>query len=184
MRVPLAKVWRAFPELDPFADAECQRYVKEATRRRLLSAVVLMSSGLLIALMLGVACTWAVIATARWSGVTTSGIHRWTYQVLLEDVPKFAIVPVSLWVGVLLGRDLWLRRAIRKRLDLTICGGCGYSLLGLTLRRDPGTDDEYVMCPECAQRISLRGIGATRDDFLADGHRDPGPKPPPVRTTP
>ena len=52
MRFPLDKVYRAFPELDPFTDEQCRRFVQRVRvtgsyRPALLSAVILTAAGAL-----------------------------------------------------------------------------------------------------------------------------------------
>jgi len=64
---------------------------------------------------------------------------------------------------MLLVRDRWLNRCVRKQLSGIKCGACGYSLIGLALAED--APDPAVICPECGHHIVLQVMGLTPADI-------------------
>ncbi len=64
---------------------------------------------------------------------------------------------------MLIARDRWLNRCIRKQLSGIKCGACGYSLIGLALIED--APDPAVTCPECGHRVVLSEMGITQADI-------------------
>ena len=160
MRLPLAKVYRAFPELDRFDDPTCERFVDAAERAAGWRA----SHGVrLFALVVGMLVGFAVVAlfVLAFGEATRHG----SLAARLPDWLAFtAVVVVAPLVGAVAGfkiRDIWLRAAIRRQIADTRCPKCRYSLLGLKL--DSGT----VTCPECGARHSLAAMGKTPADLLA-----------------
>lgn len=165
MRLPTRKVWRAFPELDPFTDDECRAYMRESRGRRAFGNLVVLPASVVLGVALGMT-GWAGLAfTLESLGIELESprVPEWVHALVL--LLLVLIVFGAPLIVALVARDAWVRRALRRRINLASCGGCGYSLLGLTVRADAETGDEFVMCPECARRTSLRGIGATRADF-------------------
>ncbi len=151
MRLPLSKIYRAFPELDRFDDALCKVFVKRAREAKKVSgrvfAVLVLPVYFLLAYFLFFILVW---------------IDGW---VALPDTPLFialvmASIPLMPAVILLIFRDVWLRWALRSQVGSTNCL-CGYSLLGLTLV------DNAVQCPECGERISLTNRGLSPEDLLA-----------------
>ena len=67
------------------------------------------------------------------------------------------------WVSILLLRDRWLYRSIRKQLKGALCKECEYSLLGLKAVLDEDTW-KYVQCPECGTKNEFEtGVLAPAD---------------------
>jgi len=64
---------------------------------------------------------------------------------------------------MLIVRDRWLNRCIRKQLSGIKCGACGYSLIGLALIDD--APKPTVICPECGHHIILHEMGLTQADI-------------------
>ena len=164
MRLPKRKIWRAFPELDRFSDAECERFVLRAAQKYRWSkarAMAITAGVLAFVIPLGL-----VLARAAWgiaSPWTSSKLPRLHRVLDGPDARGLAIVAVVAVVAFtfLLVRDRWLIRTINQRLRQTVCSGCGYSLLGLT------SDRGVVECPECRQPFFLNDAGLTDDDLMS-----------------
>jgi hypothetical protein len=143
MRLLVRTIWRAFPELDPYTDAECATFVRRATRRaprRWLH---------------GVAVLLFFLAALAGSVVAAGFVLRFvevSVPEALHDVVALLAVPVALAlvfavpsVGALILRDVFLRHRLAQVLrDRGSCGNCGYSLVGL-----PIPASLVVACPEC-----------------------------------
>lgn len=144
MRIPLHKIYRAFPELDRFDDDLCKRFMKRACSNRLeqvLAAVMI---------VLVMVTVWAIVERL---GEVGYSIWPWFAKVL--DA-RWGVAPIAVLVSLqflaaalagMLVRDLmvqWMvRRLIRKR---GTCRACGYSLLGMVVPADL-----KIICPECGK---------------------------------
>ncbi len=149
MRMPIAKVWRAFSELDRFDDDRCRVYVAEARSRRRTLGVVLFAVGSFAAVVF-------LVITGALAGSIQDEIPneiRYDALSLLVSLSTGVVWLVALTAVVLLVRDAWLRSAIRDRLNTMTCGACRYSLLGLTPRGEAGS--RHVVCPECGASVVL-----------------------------
>lgn len=155
MRIPLNKIYRAFPELDRFSDEQCERYVLQAMRisgrRRLVRHTLEASVGVGIFFLV-------LFAVASVSPMTPGRGFIVAYAVLLVALPI---------VGWLIARDQLLRQAIKARLTSARCPACDYSLLGLPVH------GEVVVCPECGEAIDLEHHGLTEADLLSNA-TEPG----------
>lgn len=159
MRIPLSKAYRAFPELDSFDDATCERYVKVANQQFGASKSGWIALGLAIAffgscvgsLLVSNVCDWAEDSTRSW---------RFDPSFIAGGVFLLVVLFVA-FTPVLLLRDRWLKRAILEKLRMARCPTCSYSLLGLTVK------DGAVMCPECATPFVLKDRGLTEEDMIA-----------------
>jgi len=146
MRLPLSKIWRAFPELDRFDDTRCRRYVVEAARvnRRsgcvILLLIPLAIAGWLVSIGLSIAILDLLVPGNQGPG--------WYFTAVALVI--FAAPPLLMGVTILLARDRWLRRAVRDRLNVARCLGCSYSLLGLT-PVEGRSGQRHVTCPECGK---------------------------------
>jgi hypothetical protein len=154
MRLLTRTLWRAFPELDGFDDAQCARFVRAAARplghRLLRWALVLLFAGL-GALLLPLALLAEGYADRRgWIGSTPVADAltkpRWMAEWLF-----LTIIPTLCFsFGGLLGlltRDVLLRLRVRAVLGHRgRCERCRYFLGGL-----PVGADLKVTCPECGQ---------------------------------
>jgi ribosomal protein S27AE len=169
VRLPLNKVYRAFPELDRFSDHECGRFVERANRdypesRVVAGAIaVVISAAVIIALFILERMLWAV-----WSQRYPTPLARENAQdvVVVLSVLVYALL---FCVGMLVARDRWLIRTITLRVHQTSCPSCGYSLLGLVV------DKGVILCPECAAPFFLADHGMTEEDLLAPGPRGKPP---------
>ena len=165
MRLPVSKVYRAFPELDRFTDAECSQYVQRAMKNCWRSMLVASAIAVVLAIIAAVAGPALVGLLAS---VSSQGFRN-RYDML------FPILGIAAFIGgpafVALGtRNVWLRRAIRSQLNTTLCPQCGYQLLGLPLV------SEGVHCPECGKWSSLRELQLTPEMLMVPG----SPARPPV----
>jgi hypothetical protein len=120
---PLSKVWRAFPELDRFSDAQCKAYVRLARRER--PGVLVVSAAL---------CSGASfsLSSLSWAPFFFGGSfggdwRRFNLAGPLGDNWMLVIV-LSILVSIggplvvfFLVRDKWLRRAVRLHLRGAHC---------------------------------------------------------------
>jgi hypothetical protein len=160
MRLPLSKVYRAFPELDRFSDQECEQFVLRAEQDYPGSkgaAQFLGAGGIAVGLIVvGVIekILWTQYAP-NWSVGSRADFRDGL--ILLSAV----LMVLSFCVGMLMVRDRWLIRTITLRVQQTSCPGCGYSLLGLAVDRG------VVTCPECAAPFHLSEHGLRAEDLIA-----------------
>ncbi len=160
MRLPLSKIYRAFPELDRFEDARCESFVHGAKRQHWASGLViafLFVPALFVSVIVASVITMLVFERAL-DFAATKGINESAIVAAgsLLGIAVAAVPPVF----VLRARDRWLRWAIARHINHARCF-CGYSLLGLTI------EDGAVQCPECGERIVLADRGLTPDMLLA-----------------
>jgi len=139
MRLISRKIWRAFPELDQFDDAECREYLKRSkpvANSALGSLLVICAT--LFALVL-----WVLVIVLVMPVISGMGLSRGIFVAI-----QFVLLTALIWLTALSGflmRDYWVRRFIRRRIAMSICMKCGYSLIGLPMQSDA------VICPECGQ---------------------------------
>ncbi|MCC6426155.1 MAG: hypothetical protein IT435_04975 [Phycisphaerales bacterium] len=166
MRIPLHKVYRAFPELDRFTDAECERYIayilKSRGRGRLISLAVSAVGSLVVVVVSAPFLMFAarrlsnLLADTKW--MPSGGMSVEITTVLL------LVLSGALGIGWLVCGDVLLRRLLFARLKESRCPGCGYSLLGLAV-----LEQGRVLCPECGQYTYLSEQQLSREDLLAPG---------------
>lgn len=174
MRLPLSKIYRAFPELDRFTDVQCEEYVRQVRKRfrrgRRVQGVLRTLGAVLIAF----ACFVGSVALAVSIGWTTGGVMR--ISTLVEhpllgavSIAAFTAIPASvilLWL-----KNGWLRRRIRDHMRDIRCAQCGYVMLGLNVH------DGVITCPECGERVVLESLGLTAADVMgvvgAEGRKPP-----------
>lgn len=153
MRVPFAKVYRAFPEFDPFPDDECQRYMRYAYRQArwrigcipmligIAAFVLWVPVNLLIGRMLG-------------TYIRPGSSGDWVVVLLLVSVIALPGV-----IG-LLARDRILFRVLHDRIKTARCPQCHFSLLGLPVAAGA------ARCPECGFNVVLSQHNLTPEDLL------------------
>ncbi len=150
MRIPFSKPYRAFPELDPFSDAQCRELIGMAQAHRLhwaLEFAARASVMLATFFVAGLAVRWSrTLFFDRWTGWwLRSGVGD-----TLEIVLIFTALLGAPMMSVLVMRDLQDRRMIRRVLERGAnCAGCRYSLLGLL-----EVEEGRVRCPECGRMNS------------------------------
>ncbi len=161
MRLPVSKIYRAFPELDRFSDAECDRFVQLAVKDRPFQTA-LVTIGILalltIAMVGGLTFFLGLFSVLDTYAKPLRQLDMWpAAQILLIAVVLTALV----YLAAFLPRDKWIRSVIANRLRSTRCLSCNYSLLGLDIRQG------MVECPECGCRSSIADRGLTAEDLLA-----------------
>lgn len=156
MRMPVSKVYRAFPELDHFSDRQCEshfdkvrkKYRLQETGFTLLTVVGMLVVGLLVVVS-GRLVLQAVFPPPG----------NPPPAAILAVVGFLAFSLLLQCVVVLRFRDRWLFRTLRRHLEDTRCGKCEYQLLGLPVK------EAAVTCPECGERHTLVSLGRTEADF-------------------
>jgi len=153
VRLPLSKVYRAFPELDRFSDDECELYVRHVSRDS------------------GTSITVGAFAVAIGSMIVVPVVTVLTARLVFVRPPTPVIALMSLLVfGGLFSGPLWgflfrdrlLRRAVLERLKRARCPACRYSLVGLKSKQG------RVTCPECGSVIELAATDLTEQDLVAE----------------
>jgi hypothetical protein len=165
MRVPISRVYRAFPELDRFSDAECEQFVLLAKQQQRASRVIAIFIGIALAGVV-VATTIGIVAFVGMSLDAVLPLSTWSLQYpLIFDlsiVLGFVGLPAALGAyAAFFVRDRWLKSAILDKLLRAKCGSCNYSLLGLSV------SDDRIQCPECGTVYVLADLGMTAADFIA-----------------
>ena len=151
-------MYRAFPELDRFSDAQCRSFVTMASRG-LSRGWKLIARVIVVVLTVPALLVCVIAALALCSEIMQAlGQHK---ASLLWVVPfTIPAVAAPLLANVLL-RDKLLRREIATRILAAGCLKCRYSLLGLEWR------EGLVSCPECGQINNLHERGLRPEDLLA-----------------
>ena len=147
MRIPRGRVYRAFPELDRFTDAQGEQFVRAACKRgwrrhyhRFLVVVFLLLAWLIAWLLIGLG-TYLLDRVAP--TLHRSNAAYWTLAslaLILFVAPLFLLLLVKDWF--LLRR---LRLVIRARGS---CPACQYTLLGAVV-----SERDIVTCPECGMEL-------------------------------
>lgn len=151
MRIPLGKIWRAFPELDNYTDDECMRFVERAKREHQQSQVLWGLATIAGLLLAAVPALWVFgrVVPPLTSAIKRSlGAHRFRDIQTLMDVAMFALPALAIAGVVLLVRDRWLIRTITRKVQAAACPTCGYSLLGLVVEMGAWCAPNAV--PRCA----------------------------------
>jgi hypothetical protein len=157
MRLPVAKAYRAFKELDRFSDAQCVTFARAARPRRWRSFVHEIT--IVAAALMGLVVALAVYAWMlhRFFGDSWYGGTAFYLGVL----PTLAC---AIGVGPLVGfmvRDFLLRRGIRRVLiSRGSCPACKYVITGLVV-----DGDSRVRCPECG---AVTTADATLGEIVTD----------------
>ena len=139
MRLPTSKVYRAFPELDQFSDAQCRAFVRSAnqgvSKAAVRSLLYLITGGT----VLFVSGSILIAILVAWEPDPTFGVCVFLVGVI-----------ASTGLAVLALRDVMLRSRIRRVFDLRgSCAGCSYALVGLPVSDDGTNGKREVRCPEC-----------------------------------
>lgn len=143
MRIPFSKPYRAFPELDPFSDCQCETMIAMARHTRAVSVKIrpwvfahrLSPFAGNLAYFLVLALIFPLI---EYTFGDSNALARLAYGL-------FIVLVCGGLLRVLFVRDAWLRRLIQDVLESGgSCTRCQYSLLGL-----PEVHDGCVRCPEC-----------------------------------
>ena len=165
MRIPTSKLYRAFPELDPFEDEKCIRFVRVAQGPwwwrgvRFICLVVLW-----VVTFVGVSWGLAEGASAI---LMDSDNWRRTFGPIPEILGLVLCAGAGMAiasVGTLMLRDFLLRRSVRRVLKGSAnCWNCGYGLLGL-----PVSSERTITCPECG---SVSGVDVSLAELAENNGR-------------
>lgn len=181
MRIPLHKVYRAFPEFDRFSDERCEAYMLYVGRRyagSLTAVGLLVWLGAIVGTLVGLVPAVRIgAAISRWYAKSPYPPDEyWVISILL---PLAALMLACALVALVV-RDVHLRSVMRKQLKGITCPGCSYSLLGAVVQ------EGCVRCPECGDVLRLAERGLRVADFQVGSDDLPGvgDLPPDFRQTP
>jgi hypothetical protein len=139
MRLPTSKVYRAFPELDQFSDAQCLAFVRLANHdvsKAFVRFLLYVITGAVVAFVSG-AVLIAILA-------------EWQPSLMFGACFLLVGVTAPTGVALLALRDALLRDRIRRVFTLRgSCAGCSYALVGLPLGEAGTNGKGEVRCPEC-----------------------------------
>ena len=169
MRIPKSKIYRAFPELDEFSDAQCERFMQRIEVSGFRKGVPLVAflivfglSGLLV-IILSVS-----ILDAYYYELIRSGNEFVKVLLILTGMLLFLPVPP---MSGLLARDVLLRRnlelVINEKLERIRCLDCRYVLIGQI------PENGKVTCSECGRVHLLSRLGIVADDLIPPEMDDP-----------
>lgn len=179
MRIPLHKVYRAFPEFDRFPDARCEAYMQYVRVRyaaSLWSVGITVWAGAAVASLLGL---WPVMFAA-------SRFARW-YAGSLRPPDRALNPAVAVGAAVVMGgcalvafviRDVHLRRVMHAQLRGVTCAACSYNLLGAVVTGG------MVRCPECGGSFVIAERNLRPEDFQVGRDDLPGVEDLPPRLRP
>lgn len=141
VRLPLHKVYRAFPELDGLTDAQCEAYVRGAERAEPWRRVL----GLAACIFITVGAAALLLWPAQWLGDQFLGV----LSPMTSGAARALVIALLVAAGPLLlalsFRDRWLRIAITRQIRRDRCPRCDYSLVGLEALAG------VLVCPECGR---------------------------------
>jgi len=148
VRILARRIWRAFPELDAYDDAECRRFVKIARRRahrRWLHAGAAVLAGVVT---MGVVATVIIIVFGRMLPQVNGVDLRWWYLGWSGVVFGVVGLPAAASLAV---RDHFLRRRLADIVQGSgVCPICRYRLIGLAI-----PESLKLHCPECGHLCAV-----------------------------
>lgn len=180
MRLPVSRVYRAFPELDRYSDEQCARFIRAARQGKIRRTVHTAIIGLVFFLTLIVSIWLAVVILEAYSAHRTLDISHplltW-YGLLLNIVTVVAMISAAPLLAFFM-RDFFLLRQLRYVLRTRgVCVSCRYSLVGL----DVGPELR-VICPECGETTTVDpSLGELTTDPDGRARFRPESLPPPPR---
>lgn len=158
MRLPVSKIYRAFPELDRFDDDACEVYIERAkARNRLRTSCGGAVAGAIFVLFVGAAIWLMIILLLHLPRDPRS--EFWNLALIGTE---FGVMMLLGCVFSFLARDYFLRRLLRWELQGARCPNCGYSMLGLR------AIDGKIVCPECGEVRDFGAMGLTPQDLMAE----------------
>lgn len=175
MRLPLTKIYRAFPELAHLSDGECEQVVR---RVRLGRRTPVLAYGAAAVAGVGV---WLGLL---WELLRRSGIGIPDLDTQFERLSVVSAIAVggsaaAAGLAVLLARDLLLWRAVRAYIHRARCPKCRQSLLGLPVQQrsigPPLPGEAWVRCTECGRKVVLMDVGLTPLDLVPWEQREVPP---------
>ncbi len=157
----LSRIYRAFPELDRYADEPCERFVRAARRHRWYGWVgVVALFGFIALVTVGLALVTAAFLMSRFE-VPPARFDSSAVPTLLTLLGVVVVLGLG-FGGAYVLRDWLLRRRIAYVLRARgVCAGCHYSLVGL-----PVGAGNRVHCPECAMESE---VDPSLGELVVDG---------------
>ncbi|MEM9415985.1 MAG: hypothetical protein AAGA29_10995 [Planctomycetota bacterium] len=160
MRIPINKVYRAFPELDDYSDEQCERLMRRVQLQQGQSIGINMIIGISfvgLAFLIFITCK-VVIASLE---IPVHVANRQEDMILLLGFVTVFGLPAAVCLFL---RDYILRKrltgAINYAIDRVRCLSCKYILIGQSAK------EEHVTCPECGARQHLSELGITEADLI------------------
>lgn len=162
MRIPISKIYRAFPEFDSFSDEQCERFmhrIEVSGAKKTLPTLV----GILVMLAaLILSCTVSgFIFDAMQEGLERSSARM--IEIVLDLLSLLLPLVIAFALG-LTARDVLLRRHLRlvieDKLNRIRCLGCKYILIGQVV------SNQSVRCPECGRVHRLSELGVVEADLI------------------
>lgn len=163
IRIPTSKIWRAFPELDPFSDEDCAHFMQRARSQ----------GGFEVFINFALYGTGGFILFIIFAGL--GPLFDWLRHLFWDQLGRVRAEEVAIFIillaigtlptlGGLIARDIvyrrLMRRAINLQLDRIRCLECRYSLLGQVAQ------EGRVRCPECGAVVTLRRLGLSAEDLI------------------
>ncbi len=149
MRFLFRKPWRGIAALDNAPDEVCRALLREARESTPWPAVGFRFALLVVFVLAFWVDVFYVVPLA--DSFTPRGPEE-KERGLILIVVAFAIGLLAPIGVVLVARDRWNRRVLRRHLRDVRCG-CGYSMLGLSIERTP--EREVLRCPECGHATEI-----------------------------
>jgi len=162
MRIPMRKIYRAFPELDAYTDAQCellmQRVNLSMVSRQAIRGMTFAAVVVTLIVMLPIMYVFVdtlIQGNPGWGMVRYDGERSLVWTV--------GMVGPAVLAGFLT-RDTVLRKQLVSAITLHIekvrCPECKYILIG---QRD---HNGAVTCPECGHTTLLRLLGLEPADLI------------------
>jgi hypothetical protein len=155
MRLIARTLYRAFPELDPYDDEQCLRFVK-AARGSLLRRALHVSIIILVLLPLFVGAIYFAAMLSDYFDLFNHG--KVGFALILNTLLWMAGTACVLAVPLLSAyylRDFLLSRRLKTVLRTRgACPSCGYSVVGLAVTTGNGAKS-FVTCPECGVKVEV-----------------------------
>lgn len=179
--LPLAKFYRAYPELNDYSDEACERMIWAARARRadamwVVPLAAIIGVNLVVAALTIVTARVMLRAAAQRTASGGAALPISIPAVWMLSLGVMVVVGLWIWVAV---RRVLIIRSVLNHLEKARCPYCLFSLTGLLL--DLGS----VVCPECGQRIVLADEGWTPEDLKPRrSRREWAPAPEPTAELP
>lgn len=150
MRLITWKIHRAFPELDPYDDEQCRRFIRAARSSPLVASLHAAAMFLTMAPLLLGGIAGVLYLSDRYKALDFSLASLLTPTGLFFLAACLGLVSIGPLAAYLV-RD----RLLRRRLAFVLrtrgaCPTCAYSLIGLPLSRN-----NSVLCPECGVEVEV-----------------------------
>jgi hypothetical protein len=171
MRLIARTLYRAFPELDPYDDEQCLRFVK-AARGSFLRRALHVSIIILVLLPLFVGAIYIAAMLSDYFDLFNHG--KVGFALILNTLLWMAGTACVLAVPLLSAyylRDFLLSRRLKTVLRTRgACPACNYSVVGLAVVTGD-TGKSFVTCPECGVKVEVDPALAvlTREGVAAVG---------------